>query len=151
MSEAREIPAAGPEDGIGGTAAEPASREKESGRVAFDARGNPVWEWRTGDATFQRDASTTLVRKLEAPDLSIEATAIVRRHVGGSAKVAAPACGGFDPYDSGVAPASGARPANRAAPARPPMRTDVSPPRGMPGLLQKLRSWVGGRGSSRPR
>ncbi len=80
----------------------PESREKESGRVAFDARGNPVWEWRTGEGTFHRDASTTLVQKLEAP-------------------------------------------------ARPPMRPAASPSGSGSGLLQKLRSWMGGKGSSRPR
>jgi hypothetical protein len=52
---------------------------KNSGRVAFDARGNAVWEWRTGEAAFDRDASTTQVQKLEAPELSIEATRKVRQ------------------------------------------------------------------------
>jgi hypothetical protein len=53
--------------------------EKNSGRVAFDARGNAIWEWRTGEAGFDRDASTTQVQKLEAPGLSIEATRKVQR------------------------------------------------------------------------
>jgi hypothetical protein len=49
-----------------------------SGRVAFDARGNAVWEMRTTDHRYVRDASTTLVRKL-VPPLSIEPTAIVKK------------------------------------------------------------------------
>lgn len=51
-----------------------------SGRVGFDARGNAVWEMRTADHRYVRDASTTMVRKLQAPaHLAIEATAIVRK------------------------------------------------------------------------
>jgi hypothetical protein len=49
-----------------------------SGRVAFDARGNAVWELRTADHRYVRDASTTLVRRI-VPSLSIEATAIVKK------------------------------------------------------------------------
>ena len=49
-----------------------------SGRVGFDARGNAVWEMRTTDHRYVRDASTTLVRKL-VPPLSLEATAIVQK------------------------------------------------------------------------
>jgi len=49
-----------------------------SGRVAFDDRGNAVWEMRTADHGYVRDGSTTLVRKL-VPPLSIEATAIVKK------------------------------------------------------------------------
>ena len=49
-----------------------------SGRVGFDARGNAVWEMRTTDHRYVRDASTTLVRKL-VPPLNLEATAIVQK------------------------------------------------------------------------
>ncbi len=49
-----------------------------SGRVAFDERGNAVWEMRTADQRFVRDISTTQVRKL-VPPLSLEATAIVKK------------------------------------------------------------------------
>ncbi len=149
MSEEDRAPTITPDSGPGDAAAVAVSREKESGRVAFDARGNSVWEWRTGEGTFQRDASTSLVKKLEAPQLSLEATAIVRKQAGGSAKEAAPSCGGFDPYDSGAAPTGNARVASRAAPSRPPARPVVAPSRTAPGLLQKLQSWIRGRGSSR--
>jgi hypothetical protein len=51
-----------------------------SGRVAFDARGNAVWELRTADHGYVRDVSTTMVRKLQPPaHLAIEATTIVRK------------------------------------------------------------------------
>jgi hypothetical protein len=54
-------------------------RQPASGRVAFDERGNAVWEMRTEDHQYCRKGSTTLVRKLKATPLSIEATGIVRR------------------------------------------------------------------------
>lgn len=49
-----------------------------SGRVAFDSRGNAVWEMRTGRDRYSIDGSTTLVRKL-VPPLSLETTNIVRK------------------------------------------------------------------------
>ncbi len=51
-----------------------------SGRVGFDTRGNAVWELRTADHRYVRDASTTMVRKLQPPaHLAIEATSMVRK------------------------------------------------------------------------
>ena len=151
MSEGKKVPTDTPETSPGDAAAAPCAREKESGRVAFDARGNPVWEWRTGDGQFARDASTSLVRKLEAPQLSLEATAIARKRDGSSPQAAAPSCGGFDPYDSGAEPASNSPTASRPTPTRPPGRPAAVPRRAEPGLLQKLQSWIGGKGSSRAR
>lgn len=49
-----------------------------SGRVAFDSRGNAVWEMRTGGNRYSIDGSTTLVRKL-VPPLSLEATNIIKK------------------------------------------------------------------------
>ncbi len=51
-----------------------------SGRVGFDTRGNAVWELRTADHRYVRDASTTMVRRLQPPaHLAIESTAMVRK------------------------------------------------------------------------
>lgn len=51
-----------------------------SGRVAFDDRGNSVWEFRIADNQYVRAGSTTLVRKLQPPpEVAIEATTIVRQ------------------------------------------------------------------------
>ena len=110
-----------------------------SGRVAFDARGNAVWEMRTADRGYVRDASTTLVRKL-APPLSMEATGIVRKPSG------TPVPQRTVPIDAGHAPGStpmgtvrtypvrSAPAAKRAAP-----RTIVTS-RARPGLLDRLLS-----------
>ncbi len=36
-----------------------------SGRIAFDDRGNAVWEWRTDTGTFKADIDTQQVRALQ--------------------------------------------------------------------------------------
>ena len=151
MSEAKPTPTSAPAGGSGDSAAVSTSREKESGRVTFDSRGDPIWEWRTGEETFQRDASTSLVKKLEAPYLTLESTTIVRKQHGAPEKAAAPSCGGFDPYDNGSAPGGGARVPSRQAPARPQIRPATTVRPRDAGLLQKLQSWMGGRGPSRSR
>ena len=37
-----------------------------SGRIAFDARGNAVWQWRTEAGEFKSDVDTQTVRALQA-------------------------------------------------------------------------------------
>lgn len=110
-----------------------------SGRVAFDPRGNAVWEMRTDDHRYVRDASTTLVRKL-VPPLSIEATAIVKK------PSAMPVPRRTVPIDAGHAP--GSTPMGtvrtypvRSAPAakRAAAKTSATS-RARPGLLDRLLS-----------
>ncbi len=36
-----------------------------SGRIAFDARGNAVWEWRTETGDFKSDVDTQTVKALQ--------------------------------------------------------------------------------------
>lgn len=112
-----------------------------SGRVAFDDRGNAVWEFQTDDGDYAREANTALVRKLDAPTLALEQTAIVK-----SVEEPAPSPqqhpgGGFNPYDS-VAPPAIARPALKL----PPVHPAVAPTRRSGGLLQRLWFWHQGRG-----
>ena len=40
--------------------------EIPSGRIAFDERGNAVWEWRTASGDFRSDVDTHTVRALQA-------------------------------------------------------------------------------------
>lgn len=133
--------------------AAPTPREMNSGRVAFDARGNAVWEWRTGDGEFQRDASTTIVRKLEPQGLAIEVTGIVRRPglaskappapaptTGALAESAPPPLAmkepsGCDPYDSSRNSSHVRQAARRAAP-KPASRIVVTPQR--KGIIGRL-------------
>jgi hypothetical protein len=39
--------------------------DPQSGRVAYDDRGQPVWEWRVDTGKFSRDVDTRQVRQLQ--------------------------------------------------------------------------------------
>jgi len=81
---------------------------QNSGRVAFDARGNPVWEWETSTGVYDKNVSTQRLKKLQAPDLSLEQTQPVAKNKGLSIEQPDLPGGGKNPYDSG--------PANRRPP-----------------------------------
>ena len=102
MNSNQGDPPAGPPEPQKGAAEEDPSRTKTSGRTAFDARGNAVWEWKTETGQYTTDASTTVVRKLEDSGLAIEPTVIVKKPEQPATKVEAPKGGGFNPYDRGV-------------------------------------------------
>lgn len=87
---------------------------KRSGRVAFDSRNNPVWEWQLETGVYSRDVSTQKLKKLDLGDLSIAESAIQKRPpgledaAGEKGKLARPLPGGgFNPYDSSARPAGG--------------------------------------------
>ncbi len=151
MSEGSKASTTAPGHGAGDTAAGSVSREKESGRVVFDTRGDAVWEWRTGDGQFQKDASTSLVKKLEAHELSLEATIIARKRSDDSSKKPGPSGRGFDPYNYTAGPAKTGLAAEPPVPGRQPPRPAVNPPRTEPGLLHRMTSWMGRKGPLRGR
>lgn len=148
MSDSKRVTPSKPEPpapaGTGGGAA----RELTSGRVAFDSRGNAVWEWRSNDGQFARDVSTTLVQKLEEPALELEPTVIIKQPDTATASESKLQCGGFDPYDRGNV--------EKAAPPRaqppklvfPPVKPAIAPPQKSEGLLQRLKSLKPTRGPS---
>jgi hypothetical protein len=76
---------------------------KPSGRVAFDSRGNPTWEWQTSTGMFGRDVSTQRLKKLEAKELSLMDTqSVVPRPKALSLQEPGKMPGGgVNPYDSG--------------------------------------------------
>ena len=39
--------------------------DRKSGRVAFDERGMPTWEWRIDTGTFSREIDTQRLRQLQ--------------------------------------------------------------------------------------
>ncbi len=102
MNSKQGDPPAGPPEPPKGPTEEDPSRTKTSGRTAFDARGNAVWEWKTETGQYTTDASTTVVRKLEDSGLAIEPTVIVKKPEQPATKIEAPTGGGFNPYDRGV-------------------------------------------------
>ncbi len=73
----------------------------KSGRVAFDAKGNPVWEWQTSTGVFEQDVSTQRLKKLEAPELSLASTQPVPT-IGNKSniKTKSKEDTGFNPYNS---------------------------------------------------
>jgi hypothetical protein len=71
-----------------------------SGRVKFDDRGNAIWEWALKTGVFGLEASTSRLKKLEHPALSLEEdtpppSPLVKPNPKGVAQ-------GYSPYDSGV-------------------------------------------------
>jgi hypothetical protein len=82
--------------------------EKKSGRVAFDARGNAVWEWSMSTGIFGRDVDSERLKKLEAPDLKIaEDPPQQAKTFGTSPDERGP---GFDPYKRQVNRSTDPRP-----------------------------------------
>ena len=117
---------------------------KRSGRVAYDSRGNPTWEWQLETGVYSRDVSTQKLKKLDLGDLSIAETARHKKPSGldqpkqpgggfNPYDSAASSGGGFNPYDSARATGSKMRPASaQAAPAGPRKPVD----------LKKLEEWM---------
>ena len=60
----------------------------QSGRVAYDERGQPVWEWRVDTGVFSRDVDTKQVRQIQ-DDASTKLQ-----------DESAPRSVGFDPYST---------------------------------------------------
>ncbi len=99
--------------------------DKRSGRVAHDARGNPVWEWQLETGVYSRDVSTQRLKKLDLGELSIAETARHKQPEGlgeqssgrsNAPKKAPMPGGGFNPYDnSPPAGGGGVNPYDNAA------------------------------------
>jgi hypothetical protein len=119
---------------------------KGSGRAKFDSRGNAVWEWHTEDGEFSTDVSTQRVKKLEAPELSIEETAKIKKLHGLSLQDEAMPGGGFNPYDRGTVtrtPPNSNRDQGRdfgkiVAPAKPAPEAARKPVKD----LKRLQEWM---------
>ena len=83
-------------------------KDRSTGRVKFDDRGNAVWEWQVQTGSFAEDVSTARLQKLEHPALSLaddspSPVETVRSNPLGTKK-------GYDPYDSGKLGKSNAAP-----------------------------------------
>lgn len=50
--------------------AEPTEQPSSPGRVVFDSRGNPIWEWNTAAG----DSTSILLKQLENDELALEPT-----------------------------------------------------------------------------
>jgi hypothetical protein len=102
----------------------------------------PVSTEATETGHLSRQVSTERVQMLEAPELTLEKTAIVKQPELPDPNSNASPCGGFNPYDRGVP--NTARPAaKKAAVARPPSRPVVATPRRPVTVLERLQAWLG--------
>jgi len=121
---------------------------RSSGRVAFDARGNPIWEWQLETGVYSRDVSTQRFKKLDLGDLSIAETATHKRPPGldDKNKLSKPSLpgGGFNPYDSGSKATQGSNPYDSAGALGKKFSTQSTPaePQRKPADLRKLEEWM---------
>lgn len=83
------------------------SEQNQSGRVKFDSRGNPVWEWQTSTGVFETNVSEEEISKLQAAELSLAATqpvpVIPNKKTAATApkeKIRSSEDTGFNPYDA---------------------------------------------------
>lgn len=130
---------------------EPKPENKSSGRVAFDARGNPIWEWQLETGVYSRDVNTQKLKKLNLGELSLVDTGTHKKPTGlepeaPTIRKAMPG-GGFNPYDTSPKKDEGASPydkaraaaANKQAPTPPPK---PAAPQRNPADLRKLDAWI---------
>ena len=129
-----------------GTPAEDSQADKRSGRIAYDERGNSIWEWQLETGVYSRDISTQRLKKLDLNDLSIADTAAHPRPPGltdPADRKAAPS-GGFNPYDnfrtSGGNVASD--PYNSAAKGALKPAPKAAAPARKPSDMKKLQEWI---------
>lgn len=117
--------------------AAPDSAQAQSGRAKFDSRGNAVWEWKTETGNYSVDINTQRLKKLEAPELSLEETARAKRPKGLSIEGDAMPGGGFNPYDKGTV---GTQP--RISKPLRPTKPGVIPARKPVKDLRRLQQWM---------
>src|SRR5688572_16192593 len=122
-------------------------REKTSGRVSFDARGNAVWEWQTSTGVYGRDVDTKRLKKLEAKDLKILDTQRIQPSTPGAPKPSTASGSerfrknerkeaGFDPYNSSAPP--------KVRINTPPKPADpASGAAGKPADVKQVSEWFG--------
>jgi hypothetical protein len=123
--------------------------DRRSGRVAYDSRGNPVWEWQLETGVYTRDVSTQRLKKLDLGELSLADTAIHKKpgetgqRGGGSNPYDKGAGGGFNPYDKGPSGERGFNPYDNARALGNRMNDKPAPTTAKkPTDLRKLDEWM---------
>jgi len=114
-----------------GEPAKGAPAGKSSGRIAYDDRGNSVWEWQLETGVYSRDISTQKLKKLDLNDLSIADTAIQRQ----------PSGGGFNPYDNSSSAGGNVARDPYSGGGRAPLKP-AAEARRKPTDLKKLQEWM---------
>ena len=70
--------------------------QQPSGRIAFDDRGNAVWEWRTDNGAYKTDVDTQKVRAIQ--DSTVDSLSLEEDRPAAGRPV------GHDPYSSAAGP-----------------------------------------------
>ncbi len=78
----------------GKTPVQTARTGRKAGRVIHDERGNAVWDWLAETGRILVDSTSRLLRRLETPELKIEAEADQQLRLESDQD----AGGGYDPY-----------------------------------------------------
>jgi hypothetical protein len=93
------VPAAAP--GAGAAAKPGAPGRSGSGRVVHDERGNAVWDFLATTSRIALEATSRLLKKLEAPELKIEDSKDEELRI-----MPEPGSGGsgYDPYNQATKP-----------------------------------------------
>jgi hypothetical protein len=82
------------------SAVAPAARSGPSGKVRHDERGNAVWEFIAQTSRICIEATSRLMKKLEAPELKVEDTHDKELRIVPDPKSG----GGYDPYNQATKP-----------------------------------------------
>jgi hypothetical protein len=114
---------------------------KRSGRIAYDERGNSVWEWQLETGVYSRDISTQRLKKLDLNDLSIADTAIGQRPPGLDPARGRLPGGGFNPYDNSTSTRGNVGNNPYSGGARAPLKPAPEPKR-KPTDRKKLQEWM---------
>jgi hypothetical protein len=118
---------------------------KRSGRVAYDSRGNTIWEWQLETGVYTRDVNTQKLKKLDLGELSIADTVIQKKPEGLEDAAQSPSRGGFNPYDSSAVTGGGSNPYDNShsvggkVSAKTP---EPSTPARQPTDMRKLDEWI---------
>jgi hypothetical protein len=101
-------PAPKPAAPAAGSAAAPAGKPgspARSGRVVHDERGNAVWDFLATTSRIALEATSRLLKKLEAPELKIEDSKDEELRI-----MPEPGSGsGYDPYNQATKPSKSGR------------------------------------------
>lgn len=113
-----------------------------SGRIAYDERGNSVWEWQLETGVYSRDINTQKLKKLDLNDLSIAETATYERPAGlGSPSGKSMPGGGFNPYDNSSTTRGNVAGRGHSGGGKPALKPEPKEPR-KPMDLKKLEEWL---------
>ena len=130
---------------------DPPSDSKRSGRIAYDERGNSVWEWQLETGVYSRDITTQRLKKLDLNDLSIAETATHPRPPGLKDPMADPMArksrerlpgGGFNPYDNSTTGGGNVASGSYNSGGRGTLKPDQGARPRKPVDLKKLQEWI---------